>query len=1367
MNNFLLFLGSLVVVVLAALAGIPYLVDWNGYRGVLEEEASRVLGRDVRVAGNVGLRFLPSPYVHFEKLRIGSGPGEETGQPFFRAEGFTMWLSVPPLLKGIVQARDIELRQPEMQITIDGEGLTSLSSLSIRPGALPFVPNEVALQSVRILDGRLGVWGAGPDGRELVRLQGIAGELSADSLKGPYRFRGTLDWADTPREVRISTSSQDANGDLRVKVIVTAPHSSNSYTVEGTAADLAGRVRFAGKLTARVSTQTIEVGEAPSQPPAAPATTAQKAFFDVASNLKIHGGALHLDDLAISLEQGSLPQLVAGRARFNWAEPQQLDIALHSKWLDLDALTAGQAASSAAVPLEVARTLFDRLVDVLPDSMQTHIAIELDQVGLGRQNVSNVRFETVRADGALTLRDVRANLPGGTELSLEGTVEGDGNDRAFAGMLAMSGQSLARFSAWGFGDNPFAHAGSDGPFSLTGALQLSDQAIAFTEAEAELNGTPLQGQLRLGLEGPRRIAIALEGHRIDLAQLWPDNPGLPALRKHLLAQPWGSSSSTQQDNAGSGYFAREPDVAPDLTVNIKAGTLIDGRRQLDNLHVDLSVSGGLIDIPSLKFQSAGGLDVDVKGTARRTDGAVQGKLKGVISAPTPQAATTLAELLDVPSDHMPVVERWGKLTPWRLATTLTVGERTPEALDLDVDGTVLGGHAVGLVRLNSTNGKWINNLADGMLTIEAPEFQQLLNAVSPAQANAPALSQSDGPGRLFIKAVGPAGDGLVTLAEMNADGIDLAFSGRVNELENSGLTARGDIRVAARDVRNVLALAGVPLAPGASDLSVAGTIAAAKEAGRIVLAAPSIQLGSATVSGVATLTPQDGGALTGIDVELAADRASLPGLLLAVSAAPVASPQGSVPDSTTASERDNTRRSSRAPSAADVPNVNAQAPRSIWPDQPFDLAPLDRVAGKVRASIRNLELEPGVAIKDARMEIALRPGSMEVAKLEGGALGGKATADFVLKKLAAGVGADGKLAIQITSTGSSENDGDDSLLADVASINLSFSGQALSADSLISALAGEGELKIGDVTLHGVAPKAVSDVSEKALQGAGPMAGAGLADALRAALKEYALKIGEVVVPIKLSDGMLKLARVELASPDGRAVFDATVDLRRLLVASTWNIEGKAMTRAAPSVAAAAGITDGVVPAPVAVERRTLPPVTLNFSGRLADLMTMEPVLAADALERELAVRRMERDVDELERLRRLDEQRAAQERARRAAEEAERKRRLEEQRLRETVPDASVPQDTPPLPSAPGAASQVVPGGPQGSGEGQSVGGDGAATSRSTVGEGMAAGADDGGATPPPANTAPRPPRLANPPVQKKKPVQNTWQPFQITPYQ
>ncbi len=69
MNNFLLTVAGILVFILASLFAAPPLINWNDYRGVFEEEASRLLDREVRVRGKVKLRILPTP---LRQLREGA-----------------------------------------------------------------------------------------------------------------------------------------------------------------------------------------------------------------------------------------------------------------------------------------------------------------------------------------------------------------------------------------------------------------------------------------------------------------------------------------------------------------------------------------------------------------------------------------------------------------------------------------------------------------------------------------------------------------------------------------------------------------------------------------------------------------------------------------------------------------------------------------------------------------------------------------------------------------------------------------------------------------------------------------------------------------------------------------------------------------------------------------------------------------------------------------------------------------------------------------------------------------------------------------------------------------------------------------------
>lgn len=1322
MNNLLLYIGGLLIVVIAALFGVPYAIDWNSYRGVFEEEASRMLGREVRVQGNVGLRLLPTPYVHAEKLRIGGAVGEETGRALFRADGFTMWLSVPPLLKGIVEAREVQIVKPVLEIVVDDQGHTSLATLKVAPGRFSFVPQDIAFRSVSIIDGSLGI--TGPNGVELVRLDGLNGEVSADAMDGPFRYRGTAMWNGGVRDVRITTAKQDSNGDLRFKSIVSVPAGANSYTLDGTVRNLSGAASLDGKLTARISTAGFVVSNEPlaATTASAPAGGNEKTksgtsggFFDVTANVASEPGRIKLEDIAIALEQGGLPQLISGRSALSWIGDMKLDLDLNSKWLDLDHLTAGASAASGAIPLELARTLFDRLVDVLPTSAQTEIAIAVDQVGLGKQSVSGLKIKASRKTGPLELDDVRAGLPGGAVVALDGVVDGAAGARSFKGTLALSGQSLTRFSTWGFGDNPFSRSRNDGPFSIEGKLLLDDSAIELTDASAEIAGTPVIGGVKLGLTEPRRLDVTLEGEKIDLDDLWPGNPGLSGM-SGLITGSGGTLADKQQTTGASIGI-----LPSDVSFDIRAGQLIDGERMLQNVHLDVALQKGTLTVPKLKFESKGGLSVELEGAAAGVPENTRGQLRGIVEASTPEAVTTLTDLLDLSPEINAKVTRWAGLTPLRTATSFSFGERMADAVDIAFDGTLRGGRVVAEARIDKARGGWRDAPADFTAQIETPDVYGFLDQLSGTKSK----TGEARPGKVFVKAAGKASDGLVAVAELSAETVELEFNGRVSVPENGTPAAKGEIRVAAEDLGRVMTLAGLSMGQGAGTVPVNGTLAAAHDGTKLTLASPSLKIGQSVLSGLLTYAGAGEGAPARVEAELSADAASLPGLLGVLSVAPSAKP---VVEADTPS---GTRRRRGEEAAAATP-----PPPSIWPDQAFDFQPLEGITGTVKASLRSLSLEPGLSMKDARLDIAVEPGRLDVKRLEGAVLGGKSVSSFTLEKQPAGASLAGKLSISISSKGSSESDGDDAVVGDVAAFDIAFGGRALSPSAMMSSMTGRGSLSLGDVTLSGVAPRGVADVADEALQSKNIPTGEPLQNAVRTALKATQLKLGKVTIPVSIADGVLKLDRVQVDTAEGRATFDTALDLQTLVIDSEWKIEAKALTRAQPTVAgaAAAGAAPAGVPQPVQVGRSPLPAVSVVYAGRLADLATLAPSIETGALERELTVRRMERDVDELERLRKLDEERARRERERQQALEAERQRRQRE------LDQQTAPQQAPPQPAA-----EPIPVPVDGAG---SIDPEAAAAEAET------------------ADPAPEAVPRAQAQPKKKRPA-NSWQPFQISPYQ
>lgn len=1353
MNNALLYLGGILIAALALLFAAPRFIDWNSYRGVFEEEASRILGREVRVGGAVNLNLLPAPYVSFERLRI-ADISDEGASSIIRIENFTMRLSVPPLLKGLIEAHRVEIRRPVLNIVVNDEGGGNWQSLAVTPGALPFVPKDVTLQSVEIEDGEIIV--SAPGRRELARFDAINGELTAEALEGPFRYRGTASWLDAPRHVRIATAQIDANGGLRFKAAVDVIGSTNSYVLDGRVSDLRTAPRLNGDLTATLALAPGQKTDAPPADPhplvepspaagepvledAAPedapsrqATDTSEPKLDAppAEAVRPHTGpdrfefkskvmgttsGIELQEIAISLEAGSTPQLISGQARLDWADRMKLDVELASRWLDLDQIAD---VTAKQMPLEAARSYFEALASALPAEADTNARLEFDQLTLGGEPIGNVRLAARRAGGPLELDAVRADLPGGVRLELDGILTPSNDVPRLDGALFLSGKSLMRFLSWGLENPEVGDGRNDGPFTLDGKFALGDSKLSLTDATFEFAGTPLAGEIKLDLGERRKLVMALEGPRVDVAQLGSGAINLRQLRNLLMGEDDAAETSLAE-----GFDAESADIA----IDVKVAEVVDGSRVLNDVDAVVNVQKGTLSIPRLKFSTPEGLHVEAAGEAKQIATAPQGTLRGLIAAPNSRAARAFLALLD--GDDGALMQDYDRLTalaPLRLAWRLDLSGGKTQTTNLSLDGLLDGGQMTAGLRLDGRRSTWRTAPLDLTARFENPEIGRLIATLVGVDV-AGDTARRAGPGRAVVKATGVAQDGLLAIADVTAQGLALGYRGDVALPSPGDQRIDGDLRVRTADVRIPLAFAGLRVADGADGIPLSGTVRLHRQSGALKIEGDKLRLGDSTVSGTLALSAPDDGRRT-VDARLSADKSSMSALLSPVTRKAPPPP---------AAEADAEAES--VPEATDATTVPP-----IWPDQPFDMGPIGQLDGTISIVVDALSLEPGLTISDARLDVALSDNTIKISRFDGGAVGGRMTSSLDITRGASGVAIDGKLAIAIGGPEAPDADsGDGKAAEDAVRFTSTFAGRGYSPTSVIAAVTGEGSLTVGDATLNGNSPTAISAVARAALTGQIPAGGEGFEKAVADALKDGAVPIGKLNIPVQIEDGSLKLEKVRVDMPEGWSTFATVVELTTMRIDSEWQIAPK---------------LDGALAA--TAQQATLPPVTVVYTGKLNRLDALEPVVSAGALERELVVRKMEYDVGELERLRKLDEERARKDaerrrarEAERAKQEAERLRALEEERAREEAQRALEEDTQPAEPDAwaPGAPQpQAAPDGLQE----QNL--DGSGTSSSAVGdpEGTSAAV-----TPSPASSQAAPRR-------RKRPVDEEWRPFQSNPF-
>src|SRR5262249_58923891 len=118
------------------------LLDWGSHRALIEAEASRLIGVNVRVTGNIDARLLPSPRLTLHDIQIGDGSDT------IRARSLGIELALGSLMRGEWRAAELHLVGPQIRLGIDSSGRMQAPNL-----AMTFKPDELSIDRLGIDDG--------------------------------------------------------------------------------------------------------------------------------------------------------------------------------------------------------------------------------------------------------------------------------------------------------------------------------------------------------------------------------------------------------------------------------------------------------------------------------------------------------------------------------------------------------------------------------------------------------------------------------------------------------------------------------------------------------------------------------------------------------------------------------------------------------------------------------------------------------------------------------------------------------------------------------------------------------------------------------------------------------------------------------------------------------------------------------------------------------------------------------------------------------------------------------------------------------------------------------------------------------------
>ncbi len=764
----------------AALIG-PYFVDWTSYRGDFEREASRVLGREVKVAGSATARLLPFPSVTFTDVRV-AGTDD---QPALTAETFSMDAELAPFLRGELLIFDMRLVRPKAVLHIGNDGAVDWA---MRPNT-PFDPGNVTIEKLTVTEGQVRIEHAASGRTHL--LTEINTDVSATTIAGPWRITGSMRLDGALTDFDLSTGRLDETGGMRVRVRAKPQRYPFSIETDGTARlDLGSPKYEAGfKLTAydeepqlRGSDGDTFALDGQSDPSRGPPD------YRMSGKLVLDHRRLAATEFV--LETGPLddPYTAEGKADIDLGGEPRFSVEATGAQFRFDDRV--DQDSQAAASLERRIAAVKAFAVALPKpSIPGSVEVSLPAVVAGDTTFRDVRLSAEPAEGGWRIDELAASMPGRATLEADGFLATNDEDASFEGNMLLAVAQPSGFAAWLSRDVDDAirrlpRAGFQAKVNLTSAKQVLD------EATLQLGDARFKGRLEsvTPANANPSLLVSLDGGALDLE-------GLAAFSSLFVTE------------AGRTRLGGR-----DLDLKVAAGPVSAGGLTTGRLETALRLKDGKLDIDRLAL-------TDLEGTNISATGAIDGfpdKPTGNLDAAI--VSDDLGPLASLIADRNPdnrlaaaLAARLGGLSELGRDATINVvatGSGTGGAMRyaLSAGGRMGGGQLT--LAWTATGPILAPQTLDINLTAENPDGAALL-----ALAGLPTLP-IDGLGAASaeVSIKGSPSEGMKAKATLSGDTASAAFDGTVL-LSGDETQAKGQARLEGSDLEPWLAAAGFAL-PG-------------------------------------------------------------------------------------------------------------------------------------------------------------------------------------------------------------------------------------------------------------------------------------------------------------------------------------------------------------------------------------------------------------------------------------------------------------------------------------------------------------------------------------------------------------------------
>lgn len=779
----ILYVGIILVLLVSGLVSAPVLIDWNGYRASLEDYGRKVTGRDVAIVGDVSVHLFPWPRLRLEGVRIANVEGAM--QPvMMRAEAVEARMLLGSLLSGYVAVSDIRIEKPVISFErlASGEGNWWLTPEA--GGASSIDGRRVSIEHLEVIGGTVFLSDSRRGGT--AQLNDLDAVLSAQTVLGPWKAKGTIQYKDMPIAIGISTGRYRAGDPFKFGVRL-SPVDGNGlvYSFDGDY-DASAEAVVTGSIKAEP--YVSEDGKGDSQ--------SQMRPFALKAKVKLKDDSALLDGIEIApADPQQTANLLTGSASVELGSRIAVSADLRSPKFDLDTVLGNegrQILKSGAF-----LSTLTQVLDTLPDTLDGRLKLDIGNLALGGQSLEGARLEADLAPDGLIIRKMSATMPGQTTGNFTGLFLGDPDEPQLSGDVELQSASSRDFLSWLMPEWREAigrtWTGTRGKLSLHAKLDHGRQSLRLSETSLTLDDTKATGSLAISGKDKSSASLRLAIGGLDLDRYVSGETA-----------PAASGPSDLADRLA--LYADAIHSLGDIRVDVEAASVTYHGVEAKEVAADFTSKGDTIDINALDIGNVGDARVEITGSLAPKGEGRQGSGGLSVSAADPRPLFRLIGLVPEARGDEPEPAWSQAMGPLDLSLRgdLDVNPRRANAV-VHLNGTAGGS----LLAMEAGYEGSPSAPADGSLKVDGEISSPTAKALA-ALFGFPGRTEDQDPARLTVRLAGEWAKGLNATLALDALGGKASFTGSVAADAERLASADGTIALEAAQGDRLLAALGIP-----------------------------------------------------------------------------------------------------------------------------------------------------------------------------------------------------------------------------------------------------------------------------------------------------------------------------------------------------------------------------------------------------------------------------------------------------------------------------------------------------------------------------------------------------------------------------